>query len=150
MTKILLGYPSLNDDLAILGAYNSQVDLHRQAADSLTPVTTPEELLKSRALIRQIPAAEEILKYIAEIVRSTRIHPNVQLGSSPRGAIHMLALSKALAAMEGRDFVIPDDVKRAAPAVLRHRLILTPEAQVAARTTDLVLQEILSSAKVPR
>jgi MoxR-like ATPase len=101
-------------------------------------------------VIRGIQASPDILKYVRAIVRTTRQHPQVQLGASPRGAIHLLLLSKAVAVMEGRDFVTPDDVKSVAPAVLRHRLILTPEAQVAAHTADLVLDAVLKQVEVPR
>jgi MoxR-like ATPase len=150
MTKLTIAYPSLEEDLQILDHYNRDGDLHRLAGDELQPVTHPDDLLDCRRIIREIRAAPEVVRYIAQIVRATRQHPAVQLGASPRGAIHLLQLSKALAAMEGRDFITPDDVKRAAPAVLRHRLILTPEAQVAAHTTDQVIGEVLAQIEVPR
>lgn len=150
MTKLTIAYPSLEEDLQILDHYNRDGDLHRLAGDELQPVTDPDELLDCRRIIRETRAAPEVVRYIAQIVRATRQHPAVQLGASPRGAIHMLQLSKALAAMEGRDFITPDDAKRAAPAVLRHRLILTPEAQVAAHTTDQVIGEVLAQIEVPR
>jgi MoxR-like ATPase len=150
MTKLLVRYPSLEEELGVLGQYNQGEDLHRLAAEQLTPVTESAEVLRSREIIRRTQITPEVLRYVAEIVRSTRLHGQVQLGASPRAAIHLLLLSKALAAMEGRDFVTPDDVKRGAPAVLRHRMILTPEAQVAAQTTDQILQEVLARVEVPR
>src|SRR5262249_8845193 len=109
-----------------------------------------DEVLRCRAAIRRVQTEPLVLKYVAEIVRATRIHPHVQLGSSPRGAIHLLMLSKALAAMDGREFVTPDDVKAGAPSVLRHRILLTAEAQVSARTADQVLTDILAGVQVPR
>lgn len=150
MTKLLLTYPSLEDDLEILGSYNSGVDLHRRAAEEITPVTTPEEVYQCRMLARTVLVEPGVVKYIAEIIRATRTHPHVQLGSSPRGAIHLLMLSKVLAVMDGRDFVTPDDVKLSAPSVLRHRIMLTPEAQVGARTADQIIHDVLCSTDVPR
>ncbi len=150
MTKILLRYPSIEDELTILGAYDQGRDLHREAQAQLEPATTAEEVLANRQLIRGIRTTPEVMKYLAEVVRATRTAPQVQLGGSPRAAVHLLLLSKTLAAMDGRDFVTPDDVKMAAPAVLRHRLILTAEAQVAADTPDQVLGKILAQVEVPR
>jgi MoxR-like ATPase len=78
------------------------------------------------------------------------LSPQLQMGASPRAAVHLLLASKALAGLDGREFVTPDDVKTAAPAVLRHRLLLTPEAQVAAETPDRVLMRALAQVEVPR
>lgn len=150
MTKLLLTYPSLEEDLEILGSYNSGVDLHRRAAEEITAMTSPDEVYQTRMLARSVLVEPSVLKYIAEIVRGTRMHPHVQLGSSPRGAIHLLMLCKVLAVMNGRDFVTPDDVKTAAPSVLRHRIVLTPEAQVGARTSDQIIGDILGSVDIPR
>lgn len=150
MTKLVLTYPTLEDDLEILGNYNQGVDLHRRAAEELTPVTSLDDVLVCRKLARSVLVEPNVVKYIAEIIRGTRQHPHVQLGSSPRGAVHLLLISKVLAVMDGRDFVTPDDVKLAAPSVLRHRVLLTPEAQVSARTTDQIVHDVLNSTEVPR
>jgi len=150
MVKLLVDYPSEADDMAILDSYNRNRDLHREVFERLEPVTSPDEILAARDAVQQVTASEDILCYIRAIVRQTRSHPQVQLGASPRGGIHLLLLSKAAAVMDGRDYVTPDDVKAIARPVLRHRLILTPEAQVAARTTDQVLESVLSSVEVPR
>jgi MoxR-like ATPase len=150
MTKILLHYPSLDEELQILGAYDRGRDLHRAAAVELEPVTCPEEVLTARQQVHGVRIAPEVLRYLADVVRATRSAPQVRLGGSPRAAVHLLLLGKTLAAMDGRDFVTPDDVKLAAPAVLRHRLILTPEAQVAADTPDQVLAKVLAQVEVPR
>ena len=140
----------LEDDLEILGKYDNNLDLHRVATEELTAVTNPDEVLQCRQIARQIRTAPEVMQYIAEIVRATRHNPHVQIGASPRGAIHLLLLSKSLAAMDGRDYITPDDVKVIVPAVLRHRIILTPEAQVASQTADQVLATVLSQVEVPR
>ena len=136
MCKILLRYPSSEEEIAILEAYDQGRDLHRAAQTELTPVTSPDEVLATRRDARGDSNQAEVLRYLSELVRATRSSPQIQVGASPRAAVHLLLISKAMAAMDGREFVTPDDVKAAAPAVLRHRLILTPEAQVAAETPD--------------
>jgi MoxR-like ATPase len=150
MSKILLRYPSLEEELLVLQAYDSGRDLHRAAQSELTPVTSPEEMLAERRQLVEVRIAPEVLRYLGEVVRATRSSPQVMVGASPRASVHLLQVSKARAAMEGREYVTPDDVKAVAPAVLRHRLILTPEAQVAAETPDRVLARALSQVEVPR
>jgi MoxR-like ATPase len=150
MCKILLRYPSSEEELAILEACDKGHDLHRAAQSELTPVTNPEEVLAIRQALIGIQITPQVLRYLSDVVRATRSSPQIQVGASPRAAVHLLLISKALAAMEGREFVTPDDVKAAAPAVLRHRLILTPEAQVAAETPDIVLTRSLAQVEVPR
>ncbi len=150
MTKILLRYPSDEVELAILEAYHQGRDLHQAAARELKPITTPDEMLAARRDLLGIQVAPEVLRYLNQIVRTTRTSPRIQVGASPRAGVHLLLMSKAMAAMDGREYVAPDDVKAAAPAVLRHRLILTPEAQVAADTPDLVLGRALADVEVPR
>jgi MoxR-like ATPase len=150
LTKLLVTYPSAEEDVIILGQYNEGKDLHRMALDELAPVTTADDVLACRGRIRQIKATPEVLKYISQIVRATREHPDVQLGASPRAAIHLFLLSQSMAGINGREFITPDDVKSAAPAVLRHRLLLTAEAQVAARTPDQIAAEVLQRIEVPR
>lgn len=150
MCKILLRYPSSAEEIAILEAYHQGRDLHRAAQTELTPVTSPDEVLATRQTLIGIQISPEVLRYLSELVRATRSSPQIQVGASPRAAVHLLLISKAMAAMDGRAFVTPDDVKAAAPAVLRHRLILTPEAQVAAETADTVLTRALARVEVPR
>ncbi len=150
MSKILLRYPSVEEELAILEAYDRGHDLHRAAQSELTPVTNPDEVLAGRRGLVEIRTTPPVLRYLSEVVRATRSSPQIQVGASPRAAVHLLLMSKTLAAMDGREFVTPDDVKAAAPAVLRHRLILTPEAQVAAETPDRVLVRALAQVEVPR
>jgi MoxR-like ATPase len=150
MCKILLHYPSSVEEIAILEAYDRGHDLHRAAQSELTPVTNPDEVLATRRQLSEIRIAPEVLRYLSDVVRATRSSPQIQVGASPRAAVHLLLMSKATAAMDGREFVTPDDIKTAAPAVLRHRLILTPEAQVAAETPDRVLARVLAQIEVPR
>jgi MoxR-like ATPase len=150
MCKILLHYPRAEEELAILEAYDQGRDLHRAVQSELKPITNPEEVLAVRRDLVGIQTSPRVLRYLSEVVRATRSSPQIQVGASTRAGVHLLLLSKALAAMDGREFVTPDDVKTAAPAVLRHRLLLTPEAQVAAETPDRVLTRVLAQVEVPR
>ena len=150
MCKLLLRYPAAEDELAILQAYDRGEDLHRAAVEQLRPVTRPETVLALREAIIRLAMKPEVLRYLSELVRATRSAPQIQVGGSPRAAVHLLLMSKAMAVLDGRTFVTPDDVKSAAPAVLRHRLILTPDAQVAGETPDRVLTRVLAQVEVPR
>jgi MoxR-like ATPase len=150
MCKILLHYPSAEEELSILEAYHAGHDLHRAAQSELESVTNPDQVLATRRTLVGIQITPDVLRYLSAVVRATRSSPQIQVGASPRAAIHLLLISKTMAAMDGREFVTPDDIKAAAPAVLRHRLILTPEAQVAAETPDRVLTRTLAQVEVPR
>jgi MoxR-like ATPase len=150
MCKILLRYPTAEEELEVLESYDRGHDLHRAVQSELQPVMNPAEVLASRSDLTAIRISPEVLRYLSEVVRATRSSPQIQVGASPRAAVHLLLLSKTTAAMDGREFVTPDDVKAAAPSVLRHRLLLTPEAQVAAETPDRVLSRVLARIEVPR
>ena len=150
MSKIVLHYPSAEEEIVILEAYDQGRDLHRAAQQELAPVTNPEEVLAARRDLVGIQTTPQVMRYLSAVVRATRSSPQIQVGASPRAAVHLLLASKALAGLDGREFVTPDDVKAAAPAVLRHRLLLTPEAQVAAETPDRVLMRALAQVEVPR
>ena len=113
-------------------------------------MTNPEEVLAARRDLVGVKTSPQVLRYLSDVVRATRSSPQLQVGASPRAAVHLLLVSKTLAGLDGREFVTPDDVKTAAPAVLRHRLLLTPEAQVAAETPDRVLMRALAQVEVPR
>lgn len=115
----------------------------------LQRVATAEDLVHMRQTLHSVRVDDGLLTYITDIVSRSRAHRSVYLGASPRGSIGILAGARALAASEGRDYVIPDDVKTLAPAVLRHRLILHPDAEIEGVTADDCVQDILREAKVP-
>ncbi len=116
----------------------------------LSRVVSAEEIVAMRRALYSVRVDDGILEYITDIVAKSRSHRSVYLGASPRGSIGLLAASRANAAAHGRDFVIPDDVKALAPAVLRHRVILHPDAEIEGVSTDDCVEEILREAKVPR
>ncbi|MBV9157131.1 MAG: MoxR family ATPase [Acidobacteriaceae bacterium] len=116
------------------------------------PLATAEEglLNAARAEIEQVHIEPTLLPYLVSIVRRTRDWPAVALGASPRAAVGLLYVSRALAAMDGRDYLLPDDVKGAALPVLRHRIVLKPEAEIEGLLPDNVLQQIVASVEIPK
>jgi MoxR-like ATPase len=149
LLKILLGFPGPDQELEILALHHAGFDpsdLEKQAVEKVMAKTDILELRKTL----QTPAVEDrIHRYIVDMVQNTRRHSNVSVGSSPRGAIGLLKMAKASACLQERDFVIPDDVKDNAAAVLRHRVILKPEAQIEGVTAEDVVAEIIQETPVP-
>ncbi|MCG8575800.1 MAG: MoxR family ATPase [Flavobacteriales bacterium] len=146
--KIKIGYPSLADEQEILNRYKNNIK--SPSLDSIGGVFSADDLKKVQELIEQVRIENQILKYIAEITNATRNHAKLYLGGSPRASLAMMKTAKALAAIRGRDFVIPDDVQFVAPHVLNHRLIMTPEAEMEGMTTEDLIQEIVHEVEVPR
>lgn len=151
MLKIEIGYPSLADEGRMLEAYAAGRRLHDEMVAQLQPVMSGEELLVSRRLVSQgIRVDGSVQQYILQLVSRSRADEAVQIAAGPRASLALLESSKALAALRGRDFVIPDDVKELAPAVLRHRVTLTPEAEMEGTALEDVLGRIFEQVEVPR
>lgn len=146
--KIKVDYPSLEDEVKIIASHHERKGEAPQTAINAILDTKSLEDYKSKT--QSILVEEKIIKYIAEIVSKTRNHPHLYLGGSPRASIAILNTSKAFAAINGRDFVIPEDVKRALNPVLNHRVILTPEREMEGMTTENVIEMIVQSVEVPR
>jgi MoxR-like ATPase len=148
LVKVDVGYPDEAAELALLRLE------HRGVApatlDDVATVTDVEELHELRRAVDATTVTDEVIAYIAALVRRTRDLPSVSLGASPRAAVHLLAASKASARLSGRDFVTPDDVAWMARPVLRHRLLLRPEAELERYQPDEAIQAALSSVPVPR
>jgi len=150
LLKLVMDYPSEDEERAILKLHDSGFRVHQLEQVGLTPVMDGEELARIRAVVRGVPVADEVRDYILEIVRRTRQNEYLLVGASPRAGIALLLVSKALAVLRGRGFVTPDDVKQMALPVLRHRLILKPEAEVEGLNADRILTSILEATPVPR
>ncbi len=148
LVKLDVGYPAVADEEAMLRLTHHGV-APATLADVQT-VATPAELLALRDLVDATNVAEPIVGYVVALVRRTRDLPSVALGASPRAAVHLLAAAKAAARLTGRDFVIPDDVVAVAPAVLRHRITLRPEAELEHYRADDAVSAAISSVPVPR
>jgi MoxR-like ATPase len=146
--KVEVGYPSEDDEVAIL------LLRHRGVApatlDEVSPVRSAVPWGDLRAQVDATTVSDEVAVYVASVVRSTRALPSVYLGASPRAAVHLLAIAKAAARLAGRDFVTPDDVAQMAPAVLAHRLIMTPEAELEHYGAHAAVRTALGSVPVPR
>jgi len=144
MLKIKLGYPSEDEENAILLRFERQDPL-----ETLEAVASPEELLAMQEVVRRVTVEESVRQYIVKVVRDTREHQHVDLGVSPRGSLALYRTAQALAAIRGRTFVIPDDVKALAPAVLTHRIMLSPQTRLRGRTPEEVVAEIVNEVPVP-
>lgn len=149
LLKIRISYPSAKEEAEILTLHEQGFDGRRPEDIPLTPIE-PGLLSQARQEIQQVKIEPTLLTYIAAVVRRTRDWPALSLGASPRGAIGLFSVARALAGMEQRDYLIPDDIKAVAAAVLRHRIILKPEADIEGLTADQIVSQILSSVEVPR
>ncbi|HLW30626.1 MAG TPA: MoxR family ATPase [Aequorivita sp.] len=146
--KINVPYPSLEEEIHILENEHNRRDA--LILDNINPILNAEEIAEYQHTIKQIIVESNLLRYIAAIVDNTRTNANLFLGASPRASLAIMNASKALAAMSGRDFVTPDDIKKIAPSVLRHRIILTPEREMEGITADKVVQQIMETIEIPR
>ncbi|MDT0689048.1 MoxR family ATPase [Salegentibacter sp. F188] len=146
--KIDVGYPSTEDEVKVLQSHHDRKGKLPEA--NIEAVLHPEELFKLKEQIHEILVEEKLLNYIAQLVGKTRQHPHLYLGASPRASIAVMNASKAFAAINGRDFVIPEDIKRALNPVLGHRIILSPDREMEGMTTKNVLEMITQSVEIPR
>jgi len=144
LLKIKLGYPSEEEENDILLRFEREDPL-----EMLEAVTFPEELLAMQEAVRSVMVEESVRQYIVKIVRATREHQHVDLGVSPRGALSLYRSAQALAALRGRTFVIPDDVKTLTPSVLTHRIMISPQTRLRGRTPEEVVSEIVNEVPVP-
>ena len=142
--RLAIGYPNRADEVQILANQT-----RRRPLDALEAVVTHEEILALQDEVREVYVDGAIRDYIVDIVAATRTHPQVQLGASPRGSLFLLHAAQAGAALAGRTFVLPDDVKRLAVSVLAHRLILRPEARLKVRTAETIIGDVLGRVPVP-
>lgn len=145
--KVNLIHPNLDEEKEILKRFrnNTTIDF-----DKIPSVFNSQDLQKIQETVENVRVDDSIIKYIAEITHETRIHGKIYLGASPRASLSMMKSAKAMAAMRGRDFVIPDDIQFVAYHVMNHRIILTPEAEMEGLDPQLVLQEIVKKVEVPR
>ena len=149
LLKIRMAYPNADEEATILKRYEGVTDPHLLDQIPLDPIDTAL-LTAARAEVARVRVEPALYQYIVSLIRRTRDWPALSLGASPRAAIGLFFVARTLAGMEGRDFLIPDDIKAAAPAVLRHRLLLKPEADLEGLTADSVVSEILAAVEVPK
>lgn len=149
LVKILVTYPQAEQEITILENHHQGFDPHDLTAAHLTEMS-PELLAEARAEVKNVKVEPALFRYMVDIVRRTRDWPSFSIGASPRAAISLMMVAKGFAALEERDYMIPDDVKAAALPVLRHRVILRPEAELEGLETNNVLNEIVASVAVPK
>jgi MoxR-like ATPase len=149
LLKIRVPYPEAADEVRILSQAQSGFDARHLDAVNLTPIE-PALLVDGRREVRAVNVEDSLFAYIVQLVRKTREWPAVSLGASPRAAVNLMLVSKTLAAIDGRSYIVPDDVKEAALPVLRHRLVLKPEADLEGITADQALQDVIRSVEIPR
>ena len=142
LIKVSLGYPALEEEIRVVTG-------SRAAKRALKPVVTREDVLALRAAAEQVYVSPALARYLVELTAATRSHPDLLLGSSPRGGIALYNLARAYALAKGRDYVLPDDIKYLAPSVLAHRLTLTHEAKLAGKSGAQVIAEIVQSVLIP-
>ncbi|SHI93894.1 MoxR-like ATPase [Clostridium amylolyticum] len=150
LIKIVIDYPSMQAEKEVLKRHNngfSSIDLDKAGVRALF---SAEDILKAREEVQRVQIEDALMDYIVNIIAETRNNPTIDIGSSPRGSIALLQCAKGAAAYSGRDYVIPEDIKKMAIPVLRHRIILKPELELEGVKADQVLQDILSKVKVPR
>ena len=144
LLRIAIGYPTEEEENAILERFR----LYDPLPD-LQPVTSPEEILGLQAERRQVRVEDTLRDFVVRVGRATRQHPEIELGASPRATLSLFQASQAWAAIQGRDFILPDDVKQMAPHVLTHRLMIAPQAQLRGRKPEELVSSIVDSVPVP-
>jgi MoxR-like ATPase len=149
LLKIKINYPTAEEEMTILEKHNGPLAMTDSSQVDITSLEG-SALQEARRELRELKLEPTLLRYISEIARRTRSWPSVSLGASPRAAISLMLVAKALAALNDRDYVIPDDVKAAALPALRHRLVLRPEAELEGFDTDRVLTDVLAAVEVPK
>jgi MoxR-like ATPase len=148
LVHVAIGYPEPEEERAMLRL--ARRGLAPIALDEVRPVASAEDLRAARAEVDATGVSDDVVGYVVAIVRRTRALPSVALGASPRAAVHLLGAAKAAARLAGRTYVTPDDVARMAPPVLRHRLVLTPEAELERATPSAAVRAALEDVPVPR
>ena len=150
LLKILIDYPQADEELEIVSRWDAGFNARQLEQVEIAPLSEEMSIQNCRAEVKAMRMEPGVQKYIVEIVRKSRTHPTILYGASPRASVALLLCSKALAAIRGRDFPTPDDVRDVAPPVLRHRLSLRAEAELDGATTDAVISDILKTVEVPR
>lgn len=146
--KIEVGYPNLEQEIEIIkNQHNNRLE---DKTDVVQTVISGQQLKQYQQLVKEIVVEQNLLEYIAKIIVNTRENQFLYLGASPRASLALLTASKAFAAIRGRDFVTPEDIKEASFAVLRHRIIVSPEREMEGLTADEIIRQILESIEVPR
>ncbi|HEY1551378.1 MAG TPA: MoxR family ATPase [Kofleriaceae bacterium] len=148
--KVVVGYPTRDEERAIVHRHGHRTTMPKLSEFNLQPVADLGTIAAMRAAIAQIRLSDAIVDYIVDLVRATRERPSISYGASPRAATMLTTAARAYAAMAGRDFVLPDDIKALAVPALRHRVVLAPGAEIEGLTTEQVVKQIVEQVPAPR
>ena len=148
--KVVIGYPSRDEERDVVRRHGHRTTMPRLSDFDIRPVADLATLVAMRQAVQHIRASDGILDYIVDLVRATRERPSIAFGASPRAANMLTTASRAYAALSGRDFVLPDDIKALAVPALRHRVVLAPGAEIEGLTTEAAIRQILDQVPVPR
>jgi MoxR-like ATPase len=146
--KILVGYPKPEEEIELLKKFNYKTQ--KQVTDTVKAILSKEKINKLKETIQSIIIDDNLLKYISDLVQASRNHKQIELGASPRASLALMQAAKAMAAMAGRDFVIPEDIKNVGNSILRHRIILTAESEMEGISEDDVINELFTTIEIPR
>ncbi len=150
MFKLLMEYPAEAEEAKILELHSQQKDLNERLKDELEAITSPQEVLDATQQIARILIDPKLLDYINKIVRATRQQPLIHRGASPRAGITLMQAARTMAAFSGRDYAVPDDIAELAVPALRHRVMMTAEAEIEGHDIDDLLRQVIASIEVPR
>jgi MoxR-like ATPase len=150
LIKVVLDYPDAVAETGLLGRTLQGFEADDPASYGVRAVLDPAGLAELRAAVRRVRVEESLVGYVTAVVRATRAHPSLTLGASPRASVGLLRLAQAAALVDGREYVVPDDVKSLAPAVLRHRVSVAPELELEGVSADVALRAVLERVDVPR
>jgi MoxR-like ATPase len=150
LLKLTMPVPARDDEIEVLGRHATGFDPRDLVAAGVRTVLGPGEIAAAQQAVRQVRVGRDVMGYVVDLARATRISPSLSLGVSPRGATALMTTARAWAWLTGRDYVTPDDVKSMARATLRHRVQLRPEAELEGTTVETVLESVLQTTPVPR
>lgn len=148
--KLLIPYPSLEEETRIVARYGERSGLPTPAELGIAAVASPALLDAAVAAVRTVTLADSVTEYVVRLVRATRESPDLAFGASPRAAVLLASAARARAALDGRDYVLPDDVKSLATAVLRHRLLLSPAAEIEGKQVEALVADLVRQTEAPR
>jgi MoxR-like ATPase len=148
LMKIIINYPSPEEEFLILKRHNENNEL--TSLNNIKSLLSKTQILTFKKLVSQVIVEDSLLKYISDIILATRNSPAIYLGASPRASVALLNASKAYALLQGRDFIIPDDIKYIAVPVLQHRLILSPETEMEGRSAGIIVKRLIEKVEVPK
>jgi MoxR-like ATPase len=150
MFKTLVNYPNEEEEARVLELHSKQMDINRVLNEAIKQVTSPEEIIRITKRNAKVAVEPKLLKYVNQIVRQTRVWPSFHMGASPRAGLALVQGARTLAAFHGRDFAVPDDIIEIVLPALRHRVVLTAEAEVEGQSVDQELTKLVRSIEVPR